>query len=101
MLVVLTHEENTNARSLRQGLDNVRKRQRVLLCRFLAGDNLASGHRNTRAPEHGLGSFLLHRERGRKHTRMRVWNAENFKHPLQRTVLDRKSTRLNSSHLGI
>src|SRR5262245_16239461 len=86
MLVILAHEENTNARSLRQGLDDVRERQRVLLCRFFAGDNLASGHRNTRALEHGLGSLLLHCERGRKHTGMRVWNAENFKHPLQRTV---------------
>ena len=61
----------------------------MALGRLPARSNDAARHRHLRCLEHGLGDVLLHRQRGRKHARMTVRNAENLEHALQGAVLTR------------
>ena len=73
----------------------------MALCCFLARRNHSSRHRNAGSLEYRLGDFLLHCERGREHARMRIWNAENLEHALQRSVFARTSMQHIECNIGL
>ncbi len=87
MLLVLAHDEDAEGGALRDGLEHIGARQRVLSRSLAAGEDAPRRHGNARRGENGFGDLLVHRRRRGEHAGMRIGDAQELEHALHHAVL--------------
>src|SRR5208283_804734 len=87
MLLVLADDEDAEGGALRDGLQHIGPRQRVLPRRLAPGEDAPARHGNPRPGEYGLGDLLMHRRRRGEHSGMRVGDAQKLQDALYDAVL--------------
>src|SRR5215216_5942518 len=100
-VMILGDDEHPDAGALVDRLDDVRRRQRMLVGGLEPRHHAAFRHRNPRRRQDHLGQILLHGQRRGENAGVAVGHADRFEDALDRSVLTRPAVQHVESDVGL